>query len=144
MASLKDIARVANGVSLVAKEAINRSRTDSIIKAALLSAADAAGITKGKLRPFEPQTPTTDDTVNHGTSIIYFTDESPHDIDADANVPLPAPSTSTSSDLDPLISSDQAPPTAAPSTSNGTLIPPNQRKPRERRVPTTPFSRALG
>ncbi|KAL8527104.1 hypothetical protein ACS0TY_005104 [Phlomoides rotata] len=181
MASLKDIARVVNGVSLVAKEAINRTRSESIIKAAVLSAADAAGITKGKLRSFEAQTPNTNH-ASTGSSIIYFQDESPHDIpasvsrealqtpDADANVPLPAPSdplissdqgpprTGAPSDplvssdqgprtgapSDPLVSLDQGPRTGAPSTSNGTVTPRNQRKPRERRVPATPFSRAIG
>lgn len=157
MASLKDIAKVATGVSLVAKEAIRRSGSESVIKAAVLSAADVAGITRGKLRSFEAQNPNTDNT-NHTSSVIYFTDESPHEIPAsvpeavqtpiaDANVPLPAPSASP--DSDPLTSSDQGPRIGAASTSNasvvdGTVIPRSQRKPRERRVPTTPFSRAIG
>ncbi|KAI3449319.1 hypothetical protein Pfo_005984 [Paulownia fortunei] len=169
MVSLKDIARVLNGLSLVAKEGISRSKSaplETVIKAAVLSAADVAGLTKGKLRSLETQTPQIDSTdyAHRNTgSVIYFTDEPPDDIsapkseappmpDPDASV-LPqtaAPSTSDASVVpDSQTSVDADPRPGAPSTSNaavvdGSVTPWKQRKPRERRVPSTPFSRAIG
>ncbi|PIN20115.1 hypothetical protein CDL12_07212 [Handroanthus impetiginosus] len=168
MVSLKDIARVVNGLSLVAKEGISRSRSaqlETLMKAAILSATDIAGLTKGKLRTLDIQTPRIDSTDNARRdtgSVVYFTDESldnisgpkfeaPAAADADASVhPIATPSTSNASmDADSRSSVDADSPAGASSTSNdavldGAIAPWKQRKPRERRVPSTSFSRAIG
>lgn len=169
MVSLKDIARVVNGLSLVAREGVSRSRSaqlKTLIKASILSAADVAGLTKGKLRSLDTQTPQVesgDDAHKNPGSVVYFTDESPADIsapkseaqakpDADSSVlrQIVAPSTSNASmDADVQTPVDADLQTDAPSTSNaaimdGVVTTWKQRKPRERRVPSTPFSRAIG
>ncbi|XP_012836433.1 PREDICTED: uncharacterized protein LOC105957058 [Erythranthe guttata] len=72
MVSLRDIAKVLDGLSLVAKEGISRSNTvplETAIKAAVLSVVDVAGLTKGKLRQI--------DNVHRDTgndTVIFFTD----------------------------------------------------------------------
>lgn len=162
MAPLKDIARVVNGLSLVAKEAIARGSADTLIKGALLSATDAAGLTKGNLRSLD--TPRThihnnnnNDNKNHGdtggsSSIVYFDNRNRNNDDdadtlptpvADAAVALPAPSTSNP-DSHSQTAFD-APSTSASAPSAVIDVDGNhRRKPRERRVPSTPFSRAVG
>lgn len=165
MLPLKDIARVVNGLSLVAKEAIGRRSTDTLIKGALLSATDAVGLTKGNLRTLD--TPRTHTDIHHdNSSIVYFDDhhhnrnddkdELPDDssetlttpVAADADVPLPVPCTSDHPDSHSQIE------LGAPSTSTRVPSPSpspvgdvnrnHRRNPRERRVPSTPFSRAIG
>lgn len=163
MVPLKDIARVVNGLSLVAKEAIGRRSADTLIKGALLSATDAAGLTKGNLRILDTPRTHTDNNNNNshgdtGSSVVYFDnhnrnndkDEWPHDASetlptpaADAAVALPIPSTSNPDSHSQTESYDPSTSTRAPSTVidvDGN----HRRKPRERRVPSTPFSRAIG
>lgn len=84
MGSMKDLGRLVNGLSLVAKEAINRGlqldnptslQLQSLIKRALLSATDLTGLTKGKVQNFK----TPSDSITHSTngstnkgSVVYF------------------------------------------------------------------------
>ncbi|KAK6118157.1 hypothetical protein DH2020_048141 [Rehmannia glutinosa] len=170
MVSLKDIVRVVNGLSLVAKEGISRSKSaslETVIKTAVLSATDVAGLTKGELRSLETHTPQIDSTdyvhTNTG-SVVYFKEDEPLDDisapnpqapptpEADASVlpQIAAHSTSNASvDSDSLTSVDADPRPGAPSTSSAAAVNAavnswKHRKPRERRVPSTPFSRALG
>lgn len=168
MDALKDIARVVNGLSLVAKEAIAPRRLNALIKGAILSATDVAGLTKGNIRTLDISRAHSDDinySTNHhahgdvGSSVVYFDnqnrnynakDESPGEASeapptpvADSALPLPAPSTSNPD-------SHSHSEIAAPSTSTRAPAPlvdadgNRRRNPRERRVPSTPFSRAIG
>lgn len=171
MVALKDIARVVNGLSLVAKEAIAPRRLDALIKGAILSATDVAGLTKGNIRTLDTPRAHSDDnnySTNHGdagSSIVYFDnqnrndnakDESPGEASeapptpvADSALPLPAPS---SSNPDSHSHSEIAAPSTptrppAPAPAPAPLVDADgnrRRKPRERRVPSTPFSRAIG
>ncbi|XP_060217519.1 protein ABC transporter 1, mitochondrial [Lycium barbarum] len=163
MAFMKDIAKLADGLSLVAKEAVNRQRGNnlqSLIKNALLSATDLTGLTKGKVRHFDKEIDTTNPDSNK-QSVVYFTD---HD---------EKPSTSNSSTFtsEPQIERHlevtapefhehvEPPPQVAGTLSEvdsqkesisaeavvaASPLPKRQRKLRERKVPTTSFSRALG
>ncbi|XP_030499317.2 protein ABC transporter 1, mitochondrial [Cannabis sativa] len=141
--SLKDVSRLLNGLSLVARE-LARHDPQSILKKALLS----SGLTRGKVRSFSKPNP-----------IPILTSESSHqpepqpqsqsqsqshqDLNDDGVQPPPSPSASFSStdvtgfNDDPVdtVTASEAP-TVAPLSK--------RRKPRERRVPSTPFSRALG
>ncbi|EYU38463.1 hypothetical protein ABFS82_14G073400 [Erythranthe guttata] len=179
MVSLRDTARVLDGLSLVAKEGISRSNTvplETAIKAAILSVSDVVGLTKGKLRQID------NDVHRHTVtdSVIFFKDHVPASNShppptpgADATVLLnigssmdpesqtsvdvyPPPgalSTSNATIVDgaviPETSVDVCLQSAAPSTSNttavnGVVTPLKQRRLRERKVPSTPFSRAMG
>ncbi|CAA0830613.1 ABC transporter 1 [Striga hermonthica] len=160
MVSVKDVVRVVDGLSLVAKEGISRSKGAPLIKIAVLSAADIAGITKGKLRTLEkPQTDSSGNAHTNagGSSVVYFTDGKPV---PDVLAPIPKPPESETTPLGHSV--DRKPVLDVPSQidSNrdgsqalvGAVGPPisnavkpeKQRKPRERRVPSTPFSRAIG
>ncbi|KAL8054543.1 hypothetical protein ABFX02_04G000600 [Erythranthe guttata] len=174
MVSLRDIARVLDGLSLVAKEGISRSNTvplETAIKAAVLSVADVAGLTKGNLRQIDnAHRDTGNDTV------IFFTDHVPApnshppptpgadatvllnigssmDPDSQTSVDLYPPpdasSTSNATIVDGAVIPETSVDSAAPSTSNttavnGAVTPLKQRRLRERKVPSTPFSRAMG
>lgn len=192
---LQDILRVANGLSLVAKEALGdvlrqsqgegreagNKLLQSLIKKTIFSATDLTGLTKGKIRPLSVTTASnniinSDDTKRQPESVgaeslrrLPPSDSITHVscISADAKAYTTAPSNSGGraekipSDLkaeDPTAADAAA---AAPSPPRvGTnrdrdMVSPTQtqtpppsgkkpRKPRERRVPSTPFSRALG
>ncbi|XP_041994222.1 protein ABC transporter 1, mitochondrial [Salvia splendens] len=166
MVPLKDIARVVNGLSLVAKEAIRRPSADTLIKGAILSATDAAGLTKGNLRTLEiPRAAQTDNSNrnnshgNTGSSVVYF-DNHNRDTDKDRDVSesdtLPSPAVDAAVDL-PVASTSNpdshsqsqfdapsATSTRAPSALIDVDANSRRRKPRERKVPSTPFSRAIG
>ncbi|KAL0420195.1 UNVERIFIED_CONTAM: protein ABC transporter 1, mitochondrial [Sesamum radiatum] len=161
MISLKDIARLVNGLSLVAKEGVSLPRSaqlETLIKASVLSAADFAGLTRGKLRRLDTQVDSSADAHRNTGSVVYFTDDADNPPpkseaqakpDADASVQMVAPSTSNGSvdaDFQTSVDADRQ---DVPSTSNtgivdGVVSTSKQRKPRERRVPSTPFSRAIG
>ncbi|KAJ8565792.1 hypothetical protein K7X08_008368 [Anisodus acutangulus] len=172
MAFLKDIARLADGLSLVAKEAVNRQRGNnlqSLITKTLLSATDLTGLTKGKVRQFDTEIDT-NSTVHPDSikqSVVYFTDPDekpstsnsstftsepqterhlePKEVSVDKfhdNVEPPAQAAGTLSEVDPqndsISSESKAAEVVVPAA------PKRQRKLRERKVPTTSFSRALG
>ncbi|XP_016459829.1 protein ABC transporter 1, mitochondrial [Nicotiana tabacum] len=191
MAYLKDIAKVADGLSLVAKEAVNRQlRSDggnnlqSLLKKTLLSATDLTGLTKGKVRQIDKEINSNSANSNK-QSVVYFTDDSrPRPPQPDEKPSASSSSTFTSeSEIVPQIERDlaptevsaaefceyvESPPQAAAGTScevdpqkdlsfssesnaaeavSPTTPQPvikRQRKPRERKVPSTSFSRALG
>ncbi|PHT60251.1 AarF domain-containing protein kinase 4 [Capsicum baccatum] len=178
MPFLKDIARLADGLSLVAKEAISRQRPidggsnnlQSLIKTTLLSATDLTGLTKGKVQKFDKEI---DANSNDKQSVVYFTDEKPSTSNASTctsepqierhleakevsaaeaefhdNVEPPPPplpqATGTSSEGDRQIDSISSESKDAEAVVPATPQPKRQRKLRERKVPTTSFSRALG
>lgn len=172
MPFLKDIARLVDGLSLVAKEAVSRQRRDnnlqSLIKKTLLSATDLTGLTKGKVRQFDNEIDT--DSAVHPDSnketVVYFADEKTSTSSSSTftsepqierhldpkevynNVeppPLPPPQAAgTTYEGDPQIDSISSESKAAEAVVPATSQPKRQRKPRERKVPTTSFSRALG
>ncbi|KAG8389636.1 hypothetical protein BUALT_Bualt02G0249600 [Buddleja alternifolia] len=159
MVSWKDVARVVNGLSLVAKEGTGRSQSgqlETLIKAAILSATDITGLTKGKLHHVDTRTPqvdNTDDASQNKGSVIYFTDESANEIFTPHSEAQPKPNSTvivqvaTPSTISTTM--DGAPQAGAPSSStaavvDGAATTSKQRKPRDRRVPSTSFSRALG
>ncbi|KAH0768024.1 hypothetical protein KY285_003895 [Solanum tuberosum] len=176
MPFLKDIARVADGLSLVAKEAIYRQRRSdggnslqSLIKNTLLSATDLTGLTKGKVRKLDKEIDA-DSAVRSDSnkeSVVYFTDEktstsssstltskaqieshlevkevSAAEIRDNVEPPVQAAETTYEGDaqIDSISSESKAAEVVVPVT------PPlkRQRKLRERKVPTSSFSRALG
>nr|GMC93600.1 protein ABC transporter 1, mitochondrial [Ipomoea batatas] len=168
---VNDIARVVNGLSLVAKEAARRQPLSDgtdlqfLIKTAILSATDLTGLTKGSFRRFQdvhPNSKTNSNAVKQ--SVVHFEDSSPqpdqnrcspdsNDIiaqDSEVSVSPPLEAAATSTDADPCLSSQKDEPStqrnfaAGGASSQGAVITRQQRKPRERRVPSTPFSRALG
>lgn len=81
MAYLKDIARLADGLSLVAKEAVNRqlrhNNLQSLIKKTLLSATDLTGLTKGKVRQIDKEIGGNSAVHpdSNKQSVVYFGDE---------------------------------------------------------------------
>ncbi|XXG87489.1 hypothetical protein AAC387_Pa11g2162 [Persea americana] len=81
MSSSRDLRRLVNGLSLIAKEILNRSQSlqkarngdiqsliSSSVKKAVVSATDLAGITKGKVREFSKPAPK--------ETVVYFSDSS--------------------------------------------------------------------
>ncbi|XP_070011881.1 protein ABC transporter 1, mitochondrial [Nicotiana sylvestris] len=182
MAYLKDIARLADGLSLVAKEAINRqlrhNNLQSLIKKTLLSATDLTGLTKGKVRQIDKEIGGNSAVHpdSNKQSVVYFGDEktspsssctftSESEVVPQIERDLPpdevaaaefhenvvqSPSQTaigTSIEGDPqkdssLSSESNAAEAVGPATPE--LVIKRQRKPRERKVPSTSFSRALG
>ncbi|KAK7392166.1 hypothetical protein VNO78_20596 [Psophocarpus tetragonolobus] len=156
MASFRDLTRLFNGLSLVANELAKRSLPadfETLIKNTLVSATDLSGITKGKLRQFS------NPTQRHAaasSSVVFFTDHIPSS-QSDSILP---PSATANIDDVAFSSSDAnvcaAPEeksevvTAAETVNHGANVevapspPLRKRRPRERKVPATPFSRALG
>ncbi|XP_015063115.1 protein ABC transporter 1, mitochondrial [Solanum pennellii] len=169
MPFFKDIARVADGLSLVAKETIYRQRRSeggnslqSLIKNTLLSATDLTGLTKGKVRQIDADSAVrTDSNIE---SVVYFTDEKPStssssepQIECHLEVkevseaeirepPVPVQSAGTTYEGDVQIDSISSESKAAAAEVVAPVTPQlkRQRKLRERKVPTTSFSRALG
>ncbi|CAA2959736.1 ABC transporter 1, mitochondrial [Olea europaea subsp. europaea] len=168
MVSWKDITRVVNGMSLVSREAFRRSESgelQSLIKAGVLSATDLVGLTKGKLRHFD--TSNVIDTIsdalnrNNKASVVHFRDESlPSQPSSDSNAitaataqPVGARNASKADAEAGLDAANDNAQSASQSNSSAVIVngaitpqlsPRKLRKPRERRVPSTPFSRALG
>lgn len=190
MSSLKDLSRLFNGLSLIAKEFVKRSpplesaRTgdfENLVKKALLSATDLSGLTKGKVRQFS--NPQSSDSKLASDSVVYFTDPSDAsttNIDyagkfsseenvvvddvgtrsqvkneaSDATVDANVSSTPESVDEDTRYSegkeNEAQSSVETVNVDEGTrgevvTAPPlRRRRPRERKVPSTSFSRALG
>lgn len=176
MAFLKDVARLADGLSLVAKEAVNRQRRSdggnslqSLIKKTLLSATDLTGLTKGKVRQFDKEIDANSAVRpdSNKQSVVYFTDEKPSTSSSSTftsepqierhlepkevsaaeshdNVEPPPRAAGTTYEGDPQIDSNSSESKAAEVVVPATPQLKRQRKLRERKVPTTSFSRALG
>lgn len=189
MARLKDLNRLVNGLSLVAKEIVKRSSVvesarngdvegliRSTAKQALVSATDLSGLTKGKVRDFsrprpresvvyfdrsaeatqssgdlEQKLPIGDDREVDNAEVVRANDPGPQNhADRTAN--------NTGSSLEELNDQDVsewnkshilAEEVNVVDVGSGEMVvapppPAKRRKPRERRVPSTPFSRALG
>lgn len=189
MASLKDLGKLVNGLSLVAKEAVKRGDLDkpdlqSLVRRALFSITDISGLTQGEVRKFTGPKPNADSKDD--SSVVYFGDtlaaSSSENIQApassDQSIPSEASSTilydtvnvqadvrsSSSGDgesesfqttiVTPPAALDGGDATAAVVeettvhlTDSPSEAPPlikKQRRRKERKVPSTPFSRALG
>jgi len=142
---------------------------ETLIKKTLLSATDLTGLTKGKLRQFSNPPPSANPTRDHAdaasSSVVYFTDGNPSQSDSTSTTTT---ATITNDDGVTCSPSDACHPQASGAdvcaaeeeksevvTSVETVnqgasrevapSPPlRKRRPRERKVPATPFSRALG
>ncbi|KAI3514719.1 hypothetical protein L1887_13367 [Cichorium endivia] len=83
MASLKDLGKLVNGLSLVAKEAMRRGQIDKpdlqyLIQRAILSATDISGLTKGEVRNFTitgTKANADTDGSKQDSSVVYFGEE---------------------------------------------------------------------
>ncbi|XP_060962610.1 protein ABC transporter 1, mitochondrial-like [Cannabis sativa] len=137
--SLKDVSRLLNGLSLVARE-LARHDPQSILKKALLS----SGLTRGKVRSFSKPNPIPIPTSESSHQPEPQPQSQSHqDLNDDAVQPPPSPSASFSST--DVIGVNDDPVNTATASEAPTVAPlSKRRKPRERRVPSTPFSRALG
>lgn len=172
MGLLKDASRIVNGVSLIAKEFVKDSQAfeaakngdlQNLVKKAVVSATDLSGLTKGRVRHLP--NPSSSSKLD---SVVYFdatntADNSSSDptqhhqqkqevvpsvIDSDGitndngNV-REASASAVAEDLDVR---DGLVKECEPHKEDAKVevVPFKRRKPRERRVPTTPFSRALG
>lgn len=169
---LQDLRRIALGLSLVAEEALSRSPAfravksgdfPALLSSALLSAADLAGISKGKVRPFSPP--------QSKESVVFFADPppiaaaDPEPAVAAAECAVePAPESGreeeVGSDAGGLlveekvaVAREQEEGFGVTSVVEGgqsagdggvNVAPLKRRKPLERHVPSTPFTRALG
>ncbi|KAK3026952.1 hypothetical protein RJ639_040358 [Escallonia herrerae] len=181
---IKEIARVVDGLSLVAKEAVRRGwerDLQTIAKRVLLSATDLSGLTKGNVRDFSvpiPHASSNKQPPPPPPSVVYFTTTTTKDDPASCPAPpdqageTPPPSAQPEVDVllvspdspDLNVASDgnshdaesSLPPAAIPEVaaagrvisssthSTGVVTKRERRRLRERRVPSTPFSRALG
>lgn len=171
MGLLKDASRIVNGVSLIAKEFVKDSQAfeaakngdiQNLIKKAVVSATDLSGLTKGRVRHLPNPTSsskldsvvyfdtTSDNSSSDPTQHQQKQEEVPSVIDSDGisitndngNV-REASASSVAEDLDVR---DGLVKECEPHMEDAKVevVPFKRRKPRERRVPTTPFSRALG
>ncbi|ONK61421.1 uncharacterized protein A4U43_C08F29730 [Asparagus officinalis] len=188
MSPFKDLTRIINGVSLVAREATKRSEAftaarngdletlvSKTLKAALVSATDLAGFTRGTPRGISSPRPK--------ESVVYFSDPEPEPepesrteptisrpdpieeaIPASSQVParedeakevvaenlkaanekLRDLSTKIDEKDANLANSNEKGNTASDSGSEQRVVPPKRRRPRERRVPSTPMTRFMG
>jgi len=170
--SFRDLTRLFNGLSLIAHEFANRSlpaTTDNfqtLIKKTLLSATDLTGLTKGKLRQF-PNSPPSANPTEHtaSSSVVFFTHANPSQSDSTPTTTTPtvtnddavahSPSDAynrQASDADVCAAEEEKSEvlTTAETVNQGASgevapsPPSRKRRPRERKVPATPFSRALG
>ncbi|RDX73850.1 Protein ABC transporter 1, mitochondrial, partial [Mucuna pruriens] len=165
MASFRDLTRLFNGLSLIANEFAKRSLPattrdfETLIKKTLVSATDLSGITKGKVRQFPNPSNSTHHDATASSSVVFFTDTTSSQSDS-------TPITTTtitnvddvaysSSDANHRQASDANVCAAAEEKSEALTsaetvnreapaLPLRKRRPRERKVPATPFSRALG
>ncbi|XP_020226159.1 protein ABC transporter 1, mitochondrial [Cajanus cajan] len=143
MGSFRDLTRLLNGLSLVANEFAKRSLPadfQTLINKTLVSATDLSGITKGKLHSFPTASSS---TTSH--SVVVFADN-PSSPSHSTNIDRLADS-SSHADVSAL-AEDKCEPLTSPETEEKPPPPPppplRRRRPRERKVPATPFTRALG
>ncbi|XP_038892571.1 protein ABC transporter 1, mitochondrial [Benincasa hispida] len=174
MSTPKDATRLFNGVSLIARELLQRSqlldipRIDNFqtlfstpLKKLVVSVTDISGLTRGKVRQISSADPHNRDSVAYFSNPIQSNDtHNPSISDLGA-----AHNQTSVSDSSPLSGNEDnannlligtEPINASSTTFNGAqggeassgqveVTPPlKRRKPRERRVPSTPFSRAIG
>jgi aarF domain-containing kinase len=171
MGWLKEAGRLVNGVSLIAKEIVKDSQAlqaakngdlPNLIKIAIVSATDLSGLTKGKLHHLSKPT----SSSSNLDSVVYFTseDSTPQQqqpqpqpqpqpssfnsvIENDINDNTSEASTSSSEknlDFQDVLVKENEPQDSVHKDNTQVVVALKRRKPRERRVPSTPFSRALG
>jgi aarF domain-containing kinase len=169
MGSSKELHRLVNGLSLIAKELVKRSQAleaakngdlQDLIKKAIVSATDLSGLTKGKVRSLSNAGSSNPDSVVHFTTTtgnesaeeatpVTFQQQPLSSFDAsndtNNNVREDA-SSSSSSAVENLDTRDGFGSVKEATEDRGinAQVEFKRRKPRERRVPSTPFSRALG
>ncbi|KAL1833040.1 hypothetical protein ACET3Z_002691 [Daucus carota] len=169
--TLKELNKLFNGVSLVCREIAARhggADFQTLIKTAVLSATDITGLTKGNLVRFSPSKPPPSHS-NSKDSVVYFSDvaAAPPVLQSESEVSA-TQSSSSSSDDDVAVGSQLGGEVefssvigdvavgeaktvevsnAAGDVAVGEAKPVavvKKRKLRERKVPSTSFSRALG
>lgn len=168
MASFRDLTRLLNGLSLIANEFAKRSlpattdNFETLIKKTLVSATDLSGITKGNVRQFNNPSTRHDSTASD--SVVFFTDNSScqsHSTPVTTTANIDDDVVHSSSDANHqqasnanvcAVSEEKSEALTSVETVNqGASVeeekpspPLRKRRPRERKVPATPFSRALG
>ncbi|KAL7227037.1 hypothetical protein ACSBR1_021998 [Camellia fascicularis] len=168
----KELGRIVDGLSLISKEVVKRSRSQngdlqslitSSLKKAILLVTDLSGLTTGKVREFSTPPPTSSSNNSKATtSVVYFEaaveenqpqtpsplqpSPSPSNVGGKEvpfpEIPPPLPSNVGCDVKDGLLASE-----ANVALDKEEPAPPpkiQKRRPRERRVPSTPFSRVLG
>lgn len=169
---LQDLRRIALGLSLVAKEALSRSPAfhaaksgdfPALLSSGLRSAADLAGISKGKVRTYSPPRSKESVVFFADPPLIAAADPEPATAVAECAVesaPESGREEEVGSDAGGLVEEKDAVAReqevgfgvtgvveGGPSEGGDggvNVVPLKRRKPRERRVPSTPFTRALG
>ncbi|KAA8549006.1 hypothetical protein F0562_000690 [Nyssa sinensis] len=136
MPSFKDISRLVNGLSLIAKEAVKGSEAlsrpqngelqsliISSVKKALLSVTDVSGLTRGKVREFSGlPPPTSSSNGSKETTVVYFANEElPRSLQYDQVAP-PLSSSSSSSDIGSREVSDLKIPSSSAERIEGELV----------------------
>lgn len=178
MSTSKEVSRLFNGVSLVARELLERSQVLEIarfgnfksfisapVKKVIVSITDFSGLTKGEVRQISSAYCPKGDSVTNFSHPIQASDiDNPAIFDLGVGqTPTCISNISDVSEIkdeenDLLIETESKdlPNNTCSTIINGTLAgeaqsrqvdvtpPYKRRKPRERRVPSTPFSRALG
>lgn len=163
MGLLKDASRIVKGVSLIAKEIVKDSQAfeaakngdlQNLIKKAVVSATDLSGLTKGRVRHLPNPTSSSSSKLD---SVVYFDTTTS---DSDNSSSDPTQHQQKQEEVPSVIDSDGREAVAEEELdvrdglvkecephkedAKVEVVPFKRRKPRERRVPTTPFSRALG
>ncbi|XP_047164557.1 protein ABC transporter 1, mitochondrial [Vigna umbellata] len=142
----------------------------TLIKKTLLSATDLTGLTKGNLRQFPNSPPSANPTPHRAdtasSSVVFFTDGNPSQSESTATTTTTPPITNDdvvayspsdayhrqASDANVCAAEEEKSEvvTSSETVNRGVsgevapLPPLRKRRPRERKVPATPFSRALG
>lgn len=179
---IRDLNRLATGLTLIAKELITRSETATatrngefraLVKQTLVAATDLTGLTKGKVREFnhDPNSISSSSEKENGRSgsVVYFDNESPEieglvsgpgegaaetqlgrvvedeALRADLSTQFDELSTRNASLIDAgvAVKEPELEPEPRRHVEAG-VAPFKRRRPRERKVPSTPFTRALG
>nr|XP_023924521.1 protein ABC transporter 1, mitochondrial [Quercus suber]POE95670.1 protein abc transporter 1, mitochondrial [Quercus suber] len=165
MGLLKDASRIVKGVSLIAKEIVKDSQAfeaakngdlQNLIKKAVVSATDLSGLTKGRVRHlpnptssskldsvvyFDTTTSDSDNSSSDPTQHQQKQEEVPSVIDSYGNGNVREAVAEEELDVRDGLVKECEP---HKEDAKVEVVPFKRRKPRERRVPTTPFSRALG
>lgn len=160
MTSLKDLTKLATGLSLVAKEAIKQTNLNkpnaiqSVIRQAVLSVTDISGLTKGEIRNFTVDDDSKPNSDSKNDTVVYFNEITPTET---ANSSEQSIVTESDCVQDAVVDSkvDLAGNVVVEEKEGvvdlndvAVKVPPlvveKQRRRKERKVPSTPFSRALG
>ncbi|PIA37849.1 hypothetical protein AQUCO_02900001v1 [Aquilegia coerulea] len=155
MASLHDLRRLVNGVSLIAKEyakhspSLSTAKTgdfETLIYSSVKKATDLIGITKdtggtnhnGGSEVAEKIS--TEEIIAKSETETEISTTSLTDVSVDVSTSAAAAANSRGGNVEDLSIKD----TGGNASATVTIAPVKRRKPRERRVPSTPFTRALG